>query len=224
MSRTESARISKKRKGGDSGKSYRWSEEGLDRDEQHRLRREALLRTAARAFNETSFHSTSVDDLAKSLNVTKPTLYYYVKDKDEILFECQRMGFDMMKDALQEASSGVGTGMEKLSHFLTRFAELMATDFGACLILTGLKPLRPASRAKLAVFARQLDTALREIIKQGIADGSIRTCDPKLTAFAIFGAFKGIASWYDANGPLKPEEIADAYLDVMIHGLKPCPK
>ncbi|MHC2576450.1 AcrR family transcriptional regulator [Bradyrhizobium diazoefficiens] len=220
MSRTEGSRTSRKRKV-EPNKSYRWSEEGLDRDEQHRLRREALLRTAARAFNETGFHSTSVEDLAKRLNVTKPTLYYYVKDKDEILFECQRMGFDMMREALEEARAGSGSGMKKLCHFLTRFAELMATDFGACLILTGLKPLRPASRAKLAVFARQLDTALRDIIKQGIADGSIRPSDPKLTTFAIFGAFKGIASWYDANGPLKPAAIAEAFLDIIVQGLKP---
>jgi AcrR family transcriptional regulator len=202
-------------------KTFRWSEQGLDRDEQHRLRREALLRTAARAFNETGFHNTSVDDLAKRLNVTKPTLYYYVKDKDEILFECQRMGFDLMKDAIDEARNGSGTGIEKLSHFLTRYAELMTRDFGACLILTGLKPLRPESRAKLAVFARQLDTALRDIIMQGIADRSIRPCDPKLTTFAIFGAFKGIASWYDSNGPSTPGEIAEAYLDVLVQGLKP---
>jgi AcrR family transcriptional regulator len=147
-----------------------------------------------------------------------------VRDKDEILFECQRMGFDMMRDALEEARGGSGFGMEKLCHFLTRFAELMATDFGACLILTGLKPLRPASRAKLAVFARQLDTALRDIIKQGIADGSIRPCDPKLAAFAIFGAFKGIASWYDANGSLQPAAIAEAFLDVIVQGMKPRPK
>jgi AcrR family transcriptional regulator len=177
-------------------RDLRWSEGVPDRDEQYRRRREALLRTAARAFNETSYYSTSVDELARRLNVTKPTLYHYIKDKDDILYACNNMAYELIRDALEEAARGHGTGMEKLVRFMPRFAELMASDFGACLVRTGLRPLKPESRAVLQKFAKQLESTMRGIIRQGIDDGSIRPCDPKLAAYAILGGYNSIAHWY----------------------------
>lgn len=61
------------------------------------------LWTAAQAFYEIGFHNTSPDSIARRLNVTKPTIYCYVRNKEEILFECVRIGLEM----LDEVSNGV---------------------------------------------------------------------------------------------------------------------
>src|SRR4051812_12882377 len=58
----------------------------------HALKRDAVILAAARAFRERGYHNTSLDDLAASLRVTKPTLYLYVPGKEAILFECFRAG------------------------------------------------------------------------------------------------------------------------------------
>ena len=200
---------------------FRWSEEILDRDEQFKRRRQALLRTAAQAFCELGYHDTSLDELARRLNVTKPTLYHYIKDKDDILFECQRLGFEYIKDALEEAQARDMDGLQKLSRFLPRYAGLMTSDFGACLIRTGLRPLKEESRRVLEKFAGQLDHTLRAMIEQGIADGSIRHCNPKLAAFAIFGGYQGIARWFNENGEMTLNEISGAFSEIYLHGLAP---
>ncbi|MBK8132024.1 MAG: helix-turn-helix transcriptional regulator [Gammaproteobacteria bacterium] len=44
-------------------------------------KRSAILRTAGRLFNQKGFRETSLNDLADELQVTKPTLYYYVENK-----------------------------------------------------------------------------------------------------------------------------------------------
>jgi AcrR family transcriptional regulator len=200
---------------------YRWSDRALDRREQYRLRKTALLKMAARAFNETSYYTTTLDDLAKRLNVTKPTLYYYVKSKDDILFECQNIAFEYIKGALAEAENSDKSGMEKLQHFLARYARMMTEDSGACLIRTGLKPLKPESREKLKAFAKRLDAALRGIVEAGIADGSIRPCNSRLAANAIFSGFAGIAQWFDSEGDYGIDEVTEAYLDLFKRGLTP---
>ena len=48
------------------------------------LKREAVIHAAARAFNEHGYHNTSLDDIAAALEVTKPTIYYYFPDKEEL--------------------------------------------------------------------------------------------------------------------------------------------
>ncbi|MGD9021410.1 MAG: helix-turn-helix domain-containing protein, partial [Lysobacterales bacterium] len=65
-----------------------WGEQVPTRGEQHAMKRRAILRTAAILFSEKGFRETSLNDIADALNVTKPSLYYYVKNKDDILFQC----------------------------------------------------------------------------------------------------------------------------------------
>ncbi len=62
---------------------------------------------------------------------------------------------------------------------------------------------------------------MEQIIARGIADGSIRQCDPIALSFAIFGAFNWITYWYRDNGPLSPDEISERFLDLFAHGARP---
>src|SRR6478752_6715420 len=67
------------------------------------LKREAVILAAARAFRERGYHNTSLDDLAASLKVTKPTLYLYVPSKEAILFECFLAGLAQIQASLDQA-------------------------------------------------------------------------------------------------------------------------
>jgi len=202
-----------------------WSSEIQNRDEQHRLKRMALLRTAARAFNESGFHQTSLNDLAKRLNVTKPTLYHYIKNKDEILFACQQMALERMQEMLDNVENSGKNGLEKLKLFMRHYAEVVVEDFGICMIMSGDQPLDDQSRGLISEQREVLDGAIRDLITQGIDDGSIAPCDPKLATFALFGAFNWIAHWYTDTGSYTPFEIADQFVEIFEHGLQtrsPC--
>ena len=51
------------------------------------------------------------------------------------------------------------------------------------------------------------------------ADGSIRSCDPRMVTFALFGAFNWITFWYRENGPLNADTIADYYIALFARGI-----
>lgn len=55
-------------------------------------KREAVLQTAAQLFLEKSYGRTSMNDVADRLKITKPALYHYFHNKEEILLECYRWG------------------------------------------------------------------------------------------------------------------------------------
>ena len=65
-------------------------------------KRDAVIMTAARAFRERGYHNTSLDDIASELNVTKPTVYHYVENKEQLLFECFRAGLKLIMDGIDE--------------------------------------------------------------------------------------------------------------------------
>src|SRR6185312_4198944 len=70
-----------------------------ERHRDHAIKREAVIRAAARAFNQKGYHNTSLDDIAAALEVTKPTVYYYVSNKEQLLFECFLAGVEQIRAA-----------------------------------------------------------------------------------------------------------------------------
>lgn len=150
------------------------------RERERALKREAVLRAAAGAFSEQGFHRTSLDDVAERLNVTKPTIYHYVRSKDEILFECVRIGLERLDAAAAsaEARRSGGSGLDRLIVLWTEYAHIVTEDFGRCLILVGEDPLPAETRKELRALKGKIDKRFRGLIEAGIADGSIRPCDP----------------------------------------------
>lgn len=192
-----------------------------EREHERSLKREAVLRAAARAFSEQGFHRTSLDDVAERLNVSKPTIYHYVRSKDEILFECVRIGLERLDAAAAsaEAKRSGGSGLDRLIVLWTEYAHIVTGDFGRCLILVGEDPLPPETRKELRALKGKIDKRFRRLIEAGIADGSIRPCDPKLLAFASAGALSWIARWYKIDGDQDVNEIAKQTIEFFLGGI-----
>ena len=174
---------------------------------------------AAQVFNERGFAASTLDEVAERLKITKPTLYYYVKSKDEILYECVRMGLTMLQEAIQTAGASGGSALDKLVVAMRKYAEIVTMDFGMCLIRVGEDPLPLESQRKLRRIKAAIDQEFRELIRQGIGEGSINNCDPKITAFALAGALSWIGRWYRPGGDLSPPQIAEHFIALLVNGL-----
>jgi AcrR family transcriptional regulator len=188
------------------------------------VKREAVILTAARAFQQRGYHNTSLDDLAAILQVTKPTLYHYVANKEEILFECFRTGLDQIRAGFASAEAGDGPARERLRVVVQRYAEAIASDFGWCMVRAEDQDLSPAMGRRIKALKSEIDQGLRRLIRLGIDDGSIRACDPKMMAFAIAGALNWIGHWYRPNETLAPREVADRFIEVFDLGPRAQPQ
>jgi AcrR family transcriptional regulator len=192
-----------------------------ERARERESKREAVLLAAARVFRTRGVHNTTLDDIASALNVTKPTIYYYLTNKEQIIFECFRLGIGRITAVLAELGESQGSGREKLAALVRRYAEVMASDFGWCMVRVEDHDLSPAVARRLKVMKSEIDQGIRRLIREGTADGSLRDCDPKMAAFALAGALNGIGHWYRAGEPLRPEEIAARFMELFERGLRP---
>jgi AcrR family transcriptional regulator len=187
-----------------------------ERVRQRGLKREAVLYAAVQSFNERGFHSTSLDDVAASLNVTKPTVYYYFANKDEILFECVRLGLESIRDAAKVVETTGGSGFDRLTALMRDYAIIMTQDFGMCVTRTADHELSQGARARFRALKREIDDTVRRVIEDGMKDGSIRADDARMTTFTITGALNWIARWFDPSGPLSREEVAEKVVGTAI--------
>ena len=191
-------------------------------DEPREIKRLAILRAAAKIFNERGYHRTSVSDVADALGVSKPFLYYYLRNKEDMLFECSRIATEQLHAMLDEVRKAKVSGWDRLVLLLRGYALVMTTDFGVCLIRnTAPGSLPESDREKLWTGRRRLNREVERIIAAGIADSSIRSCDPKMVSFALFGAFNWITYWYQDGGPMNAEAVADYFIDVFARGIVP---
>jgi AcrR family transcriptional regulator len=183
-------------------------------------RLEIILREAARAFNENGVKATSIDDVAKRLGVTKPAIYHYVPSKNELIAECLKMSYRETAAVMDRALEFDGNGLQKLRFGFGQWAAFVATDFGRAMVLINLNSLSEESRESHLETQRLLLHRTEQIIREGIADGSIRTCNPTVVTLGLMGLFSSPARWFREDGPLKIEEAVDELLGLMATGLE----
>lgn len=197
----------------------RWGKSIQSKDEQYELKRAAILRTAGRLFNQKGFRETSLNDLADELRVTKPTLYYYVENKEDILFQCL---YTAITELLERTDAILGSGrngIEKLAEFIHLFISVFDDEFGRCLARPGPEPLSSKYLAAIEPLYIRLDTALRQMIEDGMADGSMRRCNTKITTFTLLGAIRWMTRWYHPEGEMTTRQVADEMAGLFCHGL-----
>jgi len=182
-------------------------------------KRDAVLRTAVQLFLEQGYHRATLNEVAERLNITKPALYNYFRGKQDILFECWALGRERVDDFIAGIDAAGGTGLAKLRKLIHAYAQVMTTDYGASLVRFDPRDLTEKNSAIVRASKRGVDRCFRKYIADGIADGSIGRCDPKMTAFAIAGSLNWIGHWFQRDGALSAEAIADEFTQRLTEGL-----
>jgi AcrR family transcriptional regulator len=182
-------------------------------------KRDAVLRMAVQLFLEQGYHRTTLNEVAERLNITKPALYNYFRSKDEILFECWSIGNERVAYCIREIASGGGTGLAKLRKLIVSYAEVMTTDYGKSLVRFDVRDLTENNRRTVDAAKKKIDRAFRDYIADGIADGTIKSCDPKLSAFAIAGSLNWIGHWFQPKGLMTADALAGEFAIRLTDGI-----
>jgi TetR/AcrR family transcriptional regulator len=185
-----------------------WKSAVPDTREQFEKKREALLREAASIFTRRGFHGTSLADIAEKLGVTKAALYNYVQSKHELLFHCHSAAMDAAFESLKEAKELGANGREKMILTLRRYLERILGKQSFCVILLQENTLSP-EHAKVIVGRRdEFEREMRGLVLEGMGDGSIVPCNPKLAVFAVLGSVNWVLNWYSSAGAWSEKQLA----------------
>lgn len=191
----------------------------VDRAQDRKRKKEAVLIAAVTMFNEHGFRATSLDEVASYLGVTKPAIYHYFRNKEEVLFQCFRMGLKRLDAAVLTARDHPGTALERLKALLTGYIKVITADFGMCLVRTDDQELSAEGTREFRFLKRSIDREFRCQIEQAISSGSIDVPDVRLAAFTIAGALNWIPRWYRPDGDYDLDEISSGMIDLLLHGM-----
>jgi AcrR family transcriptional regulator len=183
------------------------------------LRRAEILRSAAAAFRRRGYHGASMGEIARAVGMTKGNLYYYFRNKEEILYFCHDYSLDLLLDRLEEVRRAGGPPARRLRSLLVAFVHMIIDELHGTALTLDLDALSSAHRRKVVAKRDRFDHALRRIIRQGMEAGAFAAGDPKLLTFALLGAVNWITRWFDPSGPARSDEIAETFAGYLLAGL-----
>lgn len=189
----------------------------------HGIKRQAVLREAAASFNLRGYHGTSMNEIAASLGVTKAALYHYFPNKNMLLAGCFEHAMEAAFASLERGRREGRNGRERLVLTITGYITELLSELNCCVVLMEEHALEPNDRAKLVEERDRFERALRGLVREGIADGSIAPCDPKLAIFVILGAMNWVPKWFKPTGAWKPEQLTVALGQIFERALSSTP-
>jgi len=202
-----------------------WQRHAQRHRQQRDDKRAAVVQTAARLFARHGFQATSLDDIAASLGVTKPTLYHYIANKEEILFACAQHGVDALLRGIEDSSAASNDWRDRLERVMRCYADIVTSDHGLCVIRVGEEPLSEARRRELRDLKAKVDEAFQQLIAGAVQAGAVVPCDPAMAAYSVVGALSAIGRWYrpDEHSPAQRRDAVDHAIRMLMRGVLDAP-
>jgi AcrR family transcriptional regulator len=186
-----------------------------------RLNREKILNTAGYLFGQKGYIATSIDDIAKAGKMNKASIYYYFKNKADILRELGSLNVQAMIDQALPIVNSEMPFEEKLRLFIIRHVGFLLSR----LRLTGVgykerKNLPPKLFHMYIEMRDQYERLFCKILEDGTKAGSLDCKDTKLASLLILGLLNSTLQWFQPKGRLPIDEIANEIYTFVSNGLK----
>ncbi len=201
-----------------------WGADIQNREEKFELKRRAVLHSAARILRRIGYDALSLADIAVDLHVAKPTLYYYFRNKDEIVRELMQMAvaaFLDPHDCPGDFPDGPGlNGAKRFERFVRRCVRVTSDEVGACLFVVYPNQLPASLRRDIDTLGLPVIEWADRLIRAGIADGSIAACDPALLYHFMLNGLRGVPAIQEQT-KRSLSEIADGIVAMLANGIRP---
>ncbi len=162
-----------------------------------RNNKDELIRQAAiRVFAREGFHRARMETIAHEAGVAVGTIYNYFESKRDVLLAVFEAEFEeqiSFFEGLQESGLSVP---EQIAQILQDHFSLLRekTELAQVLLQERFNP-GEGFKEKLSNFHRKVVERIEALIQEGIDQGWVRPCDPRIIAPALFAIVQSIGSW-----------------------------
>ena len=199
----------------------------FSRNHQHEIKLQTILSEAARLFNYQGTRATTLEDIATRLGLTKTSLYYYARNKSELVYKCYLVSCDAGDEIMAETAQNSATGLECLLNFVRIFFargdEIGQHRRPHVAMLTEVSTLIGEQRKEIEGRLDRHFNTLLGFIKRGIEDGSISECAPVPTTQSFLSLVNWSYVWYGRIPLEKRAATVEQLIAVIEHGISARP-
>lgn len=173
-----------------------------------------VLEHSLEAMVEHGYHGTSVREIAQRLGQTVPAIYYHYENKQALLVVLLQNSVEEVLRRCKQAVAEAGPDpVTRLGNLVECFVRYITHRQNLEFLDAEIRSLEPENRRKYVETRDQIDQLFVDAIRDGIEEGvfSEDGATPSLIVRAIMAMCHGIAVWYNPNGSLSPDLLAERY-------------
>lgn len=183
-------------------------------------RLEEVLQSAANIFFAKGFHATSIEDVARDVGMLKGSLYYYIKSKDDLLFQLLLAGIEDGDAFIARQIDPSRDPVEQLDRAIRAQIDYIIQNkvpFG--LFLHEFDSLSGKRQHKLISVMSRYNSRFVELVRRGQQQGKLIDGEPWLIVNGILGMCNWLYRWYDTDHVSGPEQIKQVFLRMILRGI-----
>jgi AcrR family transcriptional regulator len=179
-------------------------------------RKEQILEAAATLFSERGYHATSMRDIGVAAGMLHGSLYSHIRTKEDLLHEIVLRAAEKFLAGVEEAAATGDSPEDALRAAMRAHIRVVAEDVDAARVFHHEWRALSGERLQEVLALRDRYEDLWDAIV-GDPPGRLPR---KLTRLLVLSAANWVYTWYDPEGPLDPEQVADGFTDLLLRGLR----
>lgn len=180
-----------------------------------------LLQVATEVFYEKGYDAASLQDIADRLGMLKGSLYYYIRTKEDLLYEVINDQFQQGLANIQSLASQPGDPVERLYNIIVGHIDYTCRRLtGTAVLLHELDSLSADRQKSILGGEDAYRSVFVDLIRQGQERGLIRAeVDPRLASLSILGSLNWLYRWFRPGGEFSGRQIGSHFADMNVRGI-----
>lgn len=179
----------------------------------------AFIAAGTKLFAEKGFKGTSISDLAREINLTTASLYYYVDGKQGLLAKVLEAGMADFLARLQAIAEGDGTPREKLERAVDNHIDFVVDRRDVVRIFLRYRSmLEDGQREHYQGLLDSYQQYFTEILTAARSD-SLSDTDIVVLRQAVLGMINSLVEWYDPAGRVPPADLKPMFSSLVLQHL-----
>ncbi|MFJ7639275.1 TetR/AcrR family transcriptional regulator [Peribacillus sp. NPDC097206] len=175
-----------------------------------------------RLFEQKGFSETSIQDIVESVGVTKGTFYYYFTSKEQLLMDIHLAYINELligqETILQDTSKGCKDKLFDMVYMLLK--SIKSKKSSATIFFREMKNLSKDKLDQILPKRDEFRNKIEGLLIEGGKRGEFRsTLDTSIISFAILGVVNWSYQWFDPDGKKTDREVAEIFMEMILHGI-----
>lgn len=191
------------------------------REQKHTMVRDEILRTASSLFAARGYRAITTDDIAEAIGLTKSAMYYYFKNKYDLLSTIFHESFEYYLRHARAIASQAGTPESRMRG-LIRQHILNAIEIRewTTIFFREQSELNDKDRAYVQNCNKEYSELFERAYARGLRSGVFKKLPPVMVVNYIVGTCNSVIMWVRDDGELTPQQVADIMTDLVESGFR----
>lgn len=186
-----------------------------------KIKKDQILLSAISVVNSNGYENTTMEDISKKLQMTKGSLYYYFKNKNDLMYQCHVLLLSLaIKDLTEIIKAELPAEITMRKMVATHIEYAIEEKQFFNVIFDPISTFDKKQLAPILSARKEYSRLFDEVIQKGVEERAFHVADPTFVRQIMLGAMNWVQQWYQPNGRLTKLEVIEKYGDYIIKLLK----